>query len=103
MSRYFSIIFHFFSLIFSLLHFALQLLKANKDITTAAQAALRVKELLMPPQQLYDGNNNIETMMFNPTFDVDADDEYTSDGRANLIFTNTPHNEAPNDFTSKFI
>ena len=35
--------------------------------------------------------------------DVADDDEYTSDGRASLIFTNTPHDEAPNDFTSKFI
>jgi hypothetical protein len=54
----------------------------------------------MPQQQIYD-ENMIEPLIFNPAA---LNDEFSSDGTsANLIFTNTPRNDAPNDFTSRFI
>lgn len=48
-------------------------------------------------QQIYGGG---KTMIFNPL----QNDEFTSDG-TNLIFANTPNeqDDAPNDFTSRFI
>jgi hypothetical protein len=62
-----------------------------------------VEELLMPQQQMNDENMiEPESLIFNPAA---LSDEFSSDGTssANLIFTNTPRNDAPNDFTSRFI
>lgn len=72
-------------------HIYFNSLQANKDITTAAAAD---GEKL---QQIYDGG---KMMIFDPL----RNDEFTSDG-TNLIFANTPseQDDAPNDFTSRFI